>query len=120
MCYTKGIEIDDEITNKLIKHGYHPPETIQLFQKLRRVEEYEKSRDLVVSRDYATSKYDVVKKMFHMGGSVIHVVMVCNGRPATDGVIELFRIFLDYVKVYVDREISSSGGGLVKSLVLDS
>jgi hypothetical protein len=119
--YTKGVETDDMITNKLIQFGYHPPETVQLFQKLRRLEEYEASHELIISRDNATSDYDVVKKMFLLGGSVsIQVVMICCGRPATAGVVELFRSFLDYIKVYVDREIATHGGGnAVKSLALD-
>jgi hypothetical protein len=119
--YTKGIETTDIITNKLLNHGYHPPETIQMFQKLRRLEEYERSHDLIISRDYTTSEYDIVKKMFHTGGSIsIQVVMVCCGRPATDGLIELFKIFLEYIKIYVDREITAFGGGnAVKTLALD-
>ncbi len=120
LYYTKGIETTDEITNKLIKYGYHPPETIELFQKLRRLEEY-KSHELIVSRDHATSEYDVIKKMFHMGSSVsLQAVMICCGRPATDGMVELFKIFLEYIKIYVDREIAAHGGGnTVKSLALD-
>lgn len=121
LCYTKGIEISDEITNKLLDYGYHPPETIELFQKLRRLEEYEKNHEMIISRDYATSAYDVVKKMFHRGGTMsIQVVMVCCGRPATDAVTELFALFLDYIKIYVEREIASYGGGnAVKTLALE-
>ena len=119
--YTKGIETTDVITSKLIKFGYHPPETVQLFQKYRRLEEFERSHDLVVSRDYVTSEYDVVKRMFHIGGSVsIQVVMVCCNRPASDGVVELFRILLDYIKIYADRDSAELGGGnAARSLAQD-
>jgi hypothetical protein len=121
LYYTKGIHTTDDITNKLIEHGYHPPETLQLFQKLRRLEEYEKNHDLIISRDYATSEYEVVKKMFHTGGSIsIQVVMVCCGRAATDAVIELFKKLLEYIKLYVDRDSASYGGSnAVKTLALD-
>lgn len=120
LYYTKGIDTTDVITNKLIRNGYHPPETIELFRKLRRLEEY-KRQELIVSRDYATSEYDVVKKMFHTGGSVsLMVVMVCCGRPATAGVVELFRIFLHYIQIYVDRDNTVyEGGNAAKSLALD-
>jgi hypothetical protein len=119
--YTKGIETTDAITNKLLQHGYHPPETIDLFQKLRRLEEYEKNHEIIVSRDYVTSEYDVVKKMFHKSGTMsIQVVMICCGRPATDAVTELFGMFLEYIKIYVDRDIASYGGGnAAKTLALD-
>lgn len=121
LYYTKGIKTDDVVTNKLIQYGYHPPETLQLFQKLRRLEEYEKSHDLIISRDYATSEYEVVKKMFHTGGSIsIQVVMVCCGRPATDALVELFKKLLKYIKIYVDRESAAYGGSnAVKTLALD-
>ncbi len=121
LYYTKGIKTDDVVTNKLIEHGYHPPETVQLFQRLRRLEEYEKSFELVISRDYATSKYEVVKKMFRAGGSFsILIVMVCCGRPATDGLTELFEIFLNYIKTYVDRDSAVFGGNnAIKTLALD-
>jgi hypothetical protein len=121
LYYTKGIHTTDDITNKLIEHGYHPPETLQLFQKLRRLEEYERNRDLIISRDYATSEYEVVKKMFHTGGSIsIQVVMVCCGRAATDSVVELFKLLLEYIKFYVDRDSASYGGSnAVKTLALD-
>ncbi len=121
LYYTKGIKISDTITNKLIECGYHPPETVQLLQKLRRLEEYERSFELIISRDYATSKYEVVKKIFHSGGRVaIHVVMVCCGRPATDGMVELFEKFLEYIKVYVDRDNGDFGGNnAFKTLALD-
>ena len=121
LYYTKGIKAADEVTNKLIEYGYHPPETVHLFQKLRRLEEYEKSFNLVISRDYATSKYEVVKKMFRAGGSFsILVVMVCCGRPATDGIVELFNKFLEYIKIYVDRDNGAfSGKNALKTLALD-
>lgn len=121
LAYTKGIETTDVVTNKLIEFGYHPAETLQLFQKLRRLEEYEKSHDLIISRDYATSEYEVVKKMFHVGGSpFVQVIMVCCGKPATNGVVELFRKLLEYIKIYVDRDSAVNGGSnAVKSLALD-
>jgi hypothetical protein len=119
--YTKGIKTTDVVTNKLIQYGYHPPETVQLFQKLRRLEEYEKSYDLVISRDHNTSEYEVIKKMFHSGGFFsILVVMVCCGRPATEGTVELFRKFLEYIQIYVDRDSSlNEGSNAIKTLALD-
>ncbi len=121
LYYTKGIKTTDTVTSKLVEYGYHPPETVQLFQKLRRLEEFEKSYELVISRDFATSEYEVVKKMFRGGGSFnLLVVMVCCGRPATDGLVELFEIFLEYIKVYVNRDSNIIGGNnALKTLALD-
>jgi sugar diacid utilization regulator len=59
--------------------------------------------------------------MFHTGGSVtIQVVMVCCGRPATEGLVELYKIFLEYIKIYVDRDSAAYGSNnAVKTLALD-
>ncbi len=121
LYYTNGIKTTDAITNKLIKYGYHPPETVQLMQKLRRLEEYEHFTEIFISRDYATSEYEVAKKMFRVGGAVVvHVVMICCGRPATEGLMELFSILLGYIKIYVDRDSDIiSGNNAIKKLALD-
>ena len=118
---TQGIDPNDNLTYELLRLGYHPPETIQLFQRLRRIEEYGKSRDIVVSTDRATSHYDVVKKMFHCDSAVsLLVVMICCGREATPGLLELFRILLGYIEFYVEQDFGgSSGGNAKRALAMD-
>ena len=119
-AYTKGIRTDDVISNELVKHGYHPPETVELFRKHRRLEQIEKEHGLIVSRDYVTSEFEVVKKVFRIGGTVTSiVVMVCCGRKATSGVLELFELFLEYIGRYVEKGLNLSGGNAAWTLVLD-
>lgn len=121
LAHTRGIEGPDHVTRELVSHGYHPPETMQLFKELRRIEEFEHNQNIVVSDDHQTSQYTVVKKMFHCSGTVsILVVMVCCGREATEGLLELFRILLDYVQVYVERDfLANSDSSAKKSLARD-
>ena len=121
IAYTKGIQTDDYVTNEILAHGYHPQETVHLFQKLRRIEEFEKNQGLTVSYDRGTSQYVTVKKVFHAGGTVSSiVVMVCSGREPTDGMLELFQILVDNIRFYVDRDYSDEGSAAAaRGLILD-
>ena len=121
VAYTKNIKPPGVVMKRLVHFGYHPPETMELFRKHRRIEEFNKNTDVVVSRDKATSEYDVVKKTFHVGGELfIIVVMECCVKPANNAVVELFGILIDYVKSYADLDIAQTGGVCcLKSLALD-
>ena len=46
--------------------------------------------------------------------------MVCSSKPADEGVIELFRLLISYIKRYSDQEIGSNGGNSgIRKLALD-
>ena len=121
MAWTKGIETDDYVTNVLLKHGYHPQETVYLFQKLRRIEEFEKNKGLIVSNDRITSEYVTVKKVFHSSGTVSSIiVMICCGRDATAGLLEIFQYLIDKIKYYIDRDMSDeSNKAAARALITD-
>ena len=121
IAYTKNIKPPGIVMSRLVQHGFHPPETVELLRRNRRVEEYKTIPEVIVSRDKITSEFDVVKKAFHLGGSMlILVVMECCGKPADNATIELFGILIEYIQAYADLDIAQTGGvGGVKSLVLD-
>ena len=121
IAYTKNIQPPGQVMSLLVKYGFQPPETMELLRRNRRLEEYKKITDVVVSRDRATSNYDVVKKTFHLGGSMfIIVVMECCEKPADNATVELFGILIEYIKAYADIDIAQTGGiAGVKSLALD-
>jgi hypothetical protein len=121
VCYTKNIEIPSAVMGRLVRFGYHPPETMVLFRKHRRLEQFNTVTDILISRDRATSVYDIVKKSFHLGGSVfIMVVMDCCGKPANKAVIELFGMLVRYIKSYTDLDIAQTGGVAgIKTLAVD-
>ena len=121
VAYTKNIEPPGAVMALLVRYGFQPPETMELFKRNRRLEEYKTITDVVVSRDRITSDYDVVKKTFHLGGSMfIIVVMECCEKPADNATVELFGILTEYIKAYADIDIAQTGGiAGVKSLALD-
>lgn len=104
LAYTKNIPIDDEVTNYLIRHGYHSTETIERLIKLRRFEEYEQMDDLILSTDYKMCNYETVKRVFHLNDRIhFYVVMHCNRKRIEPGMLELFRHLLRYIKKYTDK-----------------
>lgn len=113
IAYTKNIETDDEVTNDLITHGYHPDATINRLRQNRRFEQYETSdRDgIIVSTDRYMSDYVTVKKVYKCNNTLsVIVVMVCCARPYTEGHLDLFRILLEHISIYVERSWLSQGG----------
>ncbi len=103
--YTRNIELDDPITERLIAQGYHSEETMKQFLELRRFEEFEKGNDVIVSDDFKLCKYVTIKRVFHANQKPsMYVVMHCNHREADDSLVDLFRIFLHYMEHYAGLE----------------
>ena len=119
--YTQGIPIDDEIVQKLIQYGYHPEETMKLFTRIGRLDEFEESMGITINDDYSTSKYIVVKKIFHSHNAIaMFVVMFCNRRYPSAGILEMFQMLLDNIKFYIDRECDDGGRfAATKALLAD-
>ena len=103
--YTRNIEVDDPITERLLAQGYHSDETMKQFLDLRRFEEYEKENDIIVSDDYKLCKYVTIKRVFHTNHKpAMYVVMHCNHREADDSLLDLFQMFLQYMEHYAGME----------------
>ena len=119
-AYTAGIPIDDEVVQKLILNGYHPEETMKLFSQIGRIDEFEKNHGITVNDDYSTSKYIVVKKIFHSHNAIaMFVVMFCNHRKPSPGLLEMFQMLLDNIKFYIDRDYDDGQFAATKALLTD-
>jgi len=121
IAFTKNIMPPGEIMGRLVHHGFHPPETMDLLRRHRRLEEFKISTDIIVNRDRVTSEFDVVVKSFHLSDSIFFLaVMECCNKPATPGVVEMFGLFSEYLRVYSDFQIAETGDiAGVKALVVD-
>ena len=121
LCYTENIRPPSLVMSRLIKYGYHPPETMELFRKHRRLEQFKMITDVIANRDKVTSENDIVKKTIHLSGSIlIMIVMDCCGKPANNATIEMFEILIDYIQNYADLDIAQTGGvGGIKALATD-
>ncbi|MCL2392510.1 MAG: helix-turn-helix domain-containing protein [Oscillospiraceae bacterium] len=121
LCYTENIKPPGIVMSRLIKYGYHPPETMELFRKHRRLEQFKMITEVIINRDRVTSDNDIVKKTIHLGGSIlIMIVMDCCVKPANNATVELFEILIDYIKNYADLNTAQTGGvGGINALAID-
>ncbi len=105
MCYTSHIPIDDPLCVKLLANGFHPEETIAAFRENGLFELWDKAVGLIYSTDHKLSPYDLCSKVFKLHNTYyVHVVMTCNNRPLTPGLIDLFQLLVDVLDVYVERD----------------
>ncbi len=105
MCYTSHIPIDDPLCVKLLANGFHPEETIEAFRENGLFELWDKSSGLISSTDHKLSPYDLCSKVFKLHNTYyVHVVMTCNNRPLTPGLTDLFRMLVDVLDIYVERD----------------
>lgn len=118
--YTKNVKTDDVVANELTRHGYHPKETIQQFQKYGRYTQFEQEDDIIVSDDHAMSEYVTVKRVFHENNTyTMLAVMVCC-RKYSEGILELFRILMEMLQLYVKSGLYAKDTGRpVASLIQD-
>ena len=105
MAYTTAIDCDDPISRRLIQYGYHPEETVQKFRKHDLFRLWETADTVYVDDSCAVAKYVTVHKIFRFENTYFaHVVMSCNNRPLTQGLMDLFQMMLDVLAVYIERE----------------
>jgi hypothetical protein len=105
MACTSAIDCDDPISRRLMQYGYHPEETVQQFRKHDLFRLWETADTVYVDDSCAVAKYVTVHKIFRFGNMYFaHVVMSCNNRPLTKGLMDLFQMMLDVLAVYIQRE----------------
>jgi len=121
LAHTENVEIDDPVTVELVRHGYHVEETMERLMLHRRFEQFEKEEGVIVSDDYAASKYVTVKKIFRYRESYsVIVVMLCNVRRLSDGLLSLFEMLINTMQVYVNRDYpAEEKSGSANTLISD-
>ncbi len=120
LTYTPGIPTDDPVSLALIKNGYHSEEAVRRFKAHNRFELWEKSDGLIFDLEGITAPYPVVSKVFKYRGTYFtHVVMVCNNRPITPGLLDLFNMLLEALEVYIERDWKQKeeGGSVHDTLI---
>ena len=105
LAHTFGISADDPITRALIDNGFHPEANLRLFKDSRRFEVWDTAGGIIINEKPNFSQYPMVSKVFKFHNTYFaHVVMVCDHKPLTAGLVDLFRILLDILQFYVERE----------------
>lgn len=122
MAYTRNVPCDDPVCNALVKHGYHPEESIKDFRKNDVFSRWQKEESAYIDNSYDVSRYALVNKVFkYRDVYFAHVVMTCCHSTPTPGLVDLFQIFLDILAIYIEHtwEVKSSSNHVYDSLLLD-
>jgi sugar diacid utilization regulator len=104
MAYTRNVPCDDPICMALVKNGYHPEESIQKFKEYDLFKKWETAEGIYIDDTCTTAKYTALNKIFRFRNVYFaHVVLTCNRKPLTPGMIDLFQLFLDALAVFIER-----------------
>jgi sugar diacid utilization regulator len=104
LANTKSIPCDDPICVALATHGYFPEETIQIFRKYDLFKTWEMADSIYIDECCEVAKYPTIHKIFKFGNLYFaHAVVTCNRNAITPSMMDLFKIFVDVLAVYIER-----------------
>ncbi len=113
MAYTAGLSVDCPVTNALVANGYHNEESVALFKKYRLPEAWATKGDIYTNDSRTISPYPNICKVVRYNNSYFaHVIMICNNRAPSDGLVALFRILIDHLMVCFERQWHDEGSSL--------
>lgn len=122
LAYTKGLQTDDPLQSTLVQNGYHTEEAIKAFKKLKKPDVRLNTDGLVINTDRNIYKYDSISKIFVFNQTYFtHVVMICDHRKLTAGLIDLYNHLINMLSFYINRnwEKVKNFDHMYSSLVMD-
>jgi hypothetical protein len=101
-------ETDDKITLRLRKYGYHTDESRESFRKAGCYDEWNTRQNVYTSIIPEMSPYLMVNRIFKFRDVYfLQIVMVCDHRPFSPGLLDLFNMLLEVLETYIDKQRSS-------------
>ena len=105
VAYTQGLTCDDPLTVNLVNKGYHDQNAINVFSKNNLMDFWRDTVDIYERTDDAITAYPMLGKVIHYNNSYFaHVVMLCNNKPLTPGLKDLFKLLIDHLMVCFERQ----------------
>ncbi len=105
VAYTQGLKCTDEITQRLVEKGYHDQDAINLFNRSKLMNFWKDADDIYVREKGLITSVPMMSKVIHYNNSYYsHVVMLCDHRPPSDGLKDLFRILIEHLMICFERQ----------------
>lgn len=105
LAYTKNHLSDDPINVSLVEKGYHNAEAMKEIQRANRFPAYEYEQGIIENPPGNPTVYATISKWFRFAGNpYVHIIMICNNRPPSPCLIELFEIFLEHANIFFQRQ----------------
>lgn len=111
VAYTKGIEPPDTLSKELVHMGCHEVPTVERAETIGAFKEWRKQRGIETFKADAVVPFTYVTDIIWINDQYCgHVVMVCNQKPATPGLIDLFKTFSQACKHVVGKAMGQKSG----------
>ena len=105
VAYTQGLKCTDEITQRLVEKGYHDQDAINLFNRSKLMNFWKDADDIYVREKGLITSVPMMSKVIHYNNSYYaHVVMLCDHRPPSAGLKDLFRILIEHLMICFERQ----------------
>ncbi|MBQ9912193.1 MAG: helix-turn-helix domain-containing protein [Firmicutes bacterium] len=105
VAYTNSLKCDCPHTNDLVRHGYYNQDAIAKFNALRLPEFWKDANDIYIDDSLAIAAYPTISKVIHYNNAYFaHVVMLCDKKPPTPGLVDMFKILIDHLMVCFERQ----------------
>lgn len=112
LAATRGIAPADRTSRLLLEQGCHPAETILRFEKRGAFRRWQRAGSAleILPPDGEFPFTRIGRSFFFRNTLFYHAVMVCDHVPCTDGLADLFRMFLDCVGLCAARDWERAQG----------
>lgn len=105
LAHSDDSDLDDPITNRLVKLGYHSEDTIEQFRLDKRFKLWSESEGLIVNTERKISRFPSILYCFKTTGSFsVIVVMICNVMEPCGYLKDVYRLVVSRIAHYVRRE----------------
>ncbi|MCL2391931.1 MAG: helix-turn-helix domain-containing protein [Oscillospiraceae bacterium] len=109
LAYTKRIQTDDPVSIFLVNNGYHSVDTVKKFKRFKRYDAWKNTDRLIINTSNDIAKYTIVSKVFTFDETYyMHMVMSCNHKELTQGLLDLFSLLSRVLDYHVKNEWEES------------
>ncbi|MDR1604426.1 MAG: helix-turn-helix domain-containing protein [Gracilibacteraceae bacterium] len=125
LAYSKNIAPNDDFAEEFIRRGYRTEESFRLMKKHNAFTALEQNSAVVFTpAELPFMSHPIVSRFFKFRDTFFahaHLLMLCNHRPPTPGLLDLYGVLISILNLYFENERrqNSSGSHIYDSLLLD-
>ena len=104
LAFTRGIPIDDPVSQEVVALGYHSPDVVERFRRHGVMRDWE-TQMRVEAKPAGLTRYPTYDYVFRSHGSYfLHVVMQCNNAEPSAALRDAFQLLIEHVELALRQE----------------
>lgn len=105
IAHTANIPCDCPIVSSLIRKGFHSEHMVAEFRRLNLFQNWTQRNEIFVAPPSHLTKYATASRVFSYCSTYFeHVVMTCNRRELSQGLIDTFEILCKHLEIYIKQD----------------